>query len=198
VQRTCLELSVAVGHKLKHLKCDHLVLRAIDIAVLRFLRTHGHWPALERSVIRYSRFGEHSAIWFGVALVGVVAHRRQRHLYGRLVRALMAVEVINALLKLVIGRRRPRLAGLPPLATTRSQRSFPSAHSASSFAAARILSEALPGAPVYAAALAMALSRPYLGVHYPSDVLAGMALGTVIAESIAGASQDGGGSVHAA
>jgi membrane-associated phospholipid phosphatase len=113
------------------------------------------------------------------------------------VRALTAVEVINALLKLVIGRKRPRLDGLPPLATTRSQRSCPSAHSASSFAAARILSEALPSAPVYAAALTMALSRPYLGVHYPSDVLAGLALGTVIAERIPGGPQDRQGSVQA-
>jgi PAP2 superfamily len=160
------------------------VLKAIDIAVLRFLRTRGHWPPLEKTVIRYSRLGEHSAIWFGVALVGAVAHRRRRPIYLRLIRALMAVEVINALLKIAIGRKRPRLDGLPALATTRSQRSCPSAHSASSFAAARILSQVLPSAPVYSAALAMALSRPYLGVHYPSDVLAGMALGTVIAESV--------------
>jgi undecaprenyl-diphosphatase len=174
------------------------LLKAIDIAILRFLRTRGHWPPLERSVIRYSRLGEHSAIWFGIALVGTVADRRRRHLYGRLVGALTAVEVINALLKLAIGRKRPRLDGLPPLASTRSQRSCPSAHSASAFAAAHILSQALPSGPVYAAALGMALSRPYLGVHYPSDVLAGMALGTVIAERIRSAPQDRRGSVHAA
>jgi undecaprenyl-diphosphatase len=45
-----------------------------------------------------------------------------------------------------------------------------------------VLSEALPTAPVYALAAAMALSRPYLGVHYPSDVLAGAILGDAIAE----------------
>jgi membrane-associated phospholipid phosphatase len=173
------------------------VLRDIDIAVLRFLRTQCHWPALERTVIRYSKLGEHSAIWFGVALAGAVADRRQIHVYRRLVRVLATVEVGNALLKIVIGRKRPRLAGLPPLAKTKSQRSLPSAHSASSFAAARVLSEALPATPVYAAALAMALSRPYLGVHYPSDVLAGIALGTVIAERMQGAPQVRQGSVHA-
>jgi membrane-associated phospholipid phosphatase len=172
------------------------VLKAIDIAVLRFLRTRGHWPPLERLVIRYSKLGEHSAVWFAIALVGTVANRRQRHVYGRLVRALTAVEVINALLKLVIGRKRPRLQGLPPLATTRSQRSCPSAHSASSFAAARILSDALPCAPVYAAALVMAWSRQYLGVHYPSDVLAGITLGTVIAERVQGSPQVRQGSVQ--
>jgi undecaprenyl-diphosphatase len=160
------------------------VLKAMDIAALRYMRTHGHWRPLEHAVIRYSKLGEHSAIWFAVALIGVVANKRQRRIYLRLARVLIAVEVINALLKIVIGRKRPRLDGLPPLAATRSQRSCPSAHSASSFAAARVLSQALPGATVYTAALAMALSRPYLGVHYPSDVLAGIALGTAIAESV--------------
>ena len=47
---------------------------------------------------------------------------------------------------------------------------------------ARALSAAgLPAAPLYAVAVAMALSRPYLGVHYPSDILAGAALGDAVA-----------------
>ena len=48
-----------------------------------------------------------------------------------------------------------------------SPRSYPSAHATTSFAAAAALP--LPAAPLYALAAAMALSRVYLGVHYPSD-----------------------------
>jgi membrane-associated phospholipid phosphatase len=59
-----------------------------------------------------------------------------------------------------------------------SRLSYPSAHASAAFAAARAL-EGGPG--VYALALAMALSRPYLGVHYPSDTLAGAALGDALA-----------------
>jgi decaprenylphosphoryl-5-phosphoribose phosphatase len=159
-------------------------LRAVDLALLRLLRTRGHWPPFEPAVVAFSRLGEHSAIWLATSTVGAVFDRPRRPLYFRLARTVVAVEVTNAIAKLVIGRRRPRLDGLPALMSTRSQRSFPSAHAASSFAAARVLSDGFPAAPVYAIACAMALSRPYLGVHYPSDVLAGIALGGLVAEIV--------------
>jgi membrane-associated phospholipid phosphatase len=88
---------------------------------------------------------------------------------------------LNFLVKLAVGRRRPDLEGLPPLTATVSRLSFPSAHCTTSFAAARAFKGLVPGAPLYGAAVAFALSRPYLGVHYPSDVVGGAALGTAIA-----------------
>ena len=51
----------------------------------------------------------------------------------------------------------------------------------SSFAAARAYSGLLPAAPLYGLATALALSRMYLGVHFPSDALAGAALGLTLA-----------------
>ena len=63
-----------------------------------------------------------------------------------------------------------------------SNRSYPSAHATTSVAGARMLSPLLPAAPLYALAAVLALSRPYLGVHYPSDTLAGAALGAAVAE----------------
>jgi membrane-associated phospholipid phosphatase len=83
-----------------------------------------------------------------------------------------------------VRRRRPQLPGLPALASTPSQLSFPSAHAATSFAGACSYSRlGLPRVPLYALAIALSATRPYLGVHYPSDVLAGGMLGAVVAHS---------------
>lgn len=157
-------------------------LQTLDESLLRVLRTRGHQPALEDAVVRFSRLGEHSRLWISLALAGVARDRRQRDLYVRLLGTLVVTEIVNALVKIAIGRPRPALPGLSPLMSTQSWRSCPSAHASTSFAAARLLSRALPAEAVYLAAGAMALSRPYLGVHYPSDVLAGIALGTALAE----------------
>ncbi len=88
--------------------------------------------------------------------------------------------VISTSIKLAIGRQRPLVEDLPHLMATPTGLSFPSSHSSSSFAAARAYGTLLPPAPLYAAASAMAFSRLYLGVHDPSDIAAGVALGSVL------------------
>src|ERR671916_757527 len=87
----------------------------------------------------------------------------------------------NFLCKRLIARARPLIEDLPPLVPTISGLSTPSAHASTSFAAASSLGEALPRLPLWAAALVMTLSRPYMGVHYPSDSLAGAVLGALVA-----------------
>lgn len=132
---------------------------------------------------RYSRLGEHAGCWLVLGTGGALVDRRpgSRRQWWRGTKLVAASYGLNYLVKLAIGRRRPELEGLPPLAPTVSRLSCPSAHCTTSFAAARAFAGLAPIWALYGAALAFALSRPYLGVHYPSDVLAGAALGTAIA-----------------
>jgi undecaprenyl-diphosphatase len=162
-------------------------MRKADLAVLRWLRTHGHAPALERTVSAYSRLGEHAACWFALGAGGLALERdpSRRRRWGRGITIVAAAYVINYAVKLAVRRPRPELPGLPPLSPVVSSLSFPSAHCTTSFAAARAYGGLLPPAALYAAAGAFALSRPYLGVHYPSDVVAGAALGTLIGAGFA-------------
>ncbi|MBX5468552.1 MAG: phosphatase PAP2 family protein [Thermoleophilaceae bacterium] len=159
------------------------MLRAVDIALLRLLRTHGHTPVLEAPLKAYARAGEHGGLWLVLCALGAAADPARRGTWLRALRAVALAYVANQAIKLAVRRPRPQLPGLPPLTSTITRLSYPSAHSATAFACARSLAgRTLPAAPLYAAAAAMALSRPYLGVHYPSDVLAGAALGAAVAE----------------
>jgi decaprenylphosphoryl-5-phosphoribose phosphatase len=157
----------------------------LDYQALLLARTRAHTRFAERLIGIYSRTGEHAACWVALGLAGAAgartADRRRAWLRGAAI--VGGSYGCNYAVKLLVRRRRPELDGLPPLTPTVSRLSFPSAHATTSFAAARAYSGLAPAAGLYAAAVAFALSRPYLGVHYPSDVLAGAALGTAIGQT---------------
>jgi membrane-associated phospholipid phosphatase len=157
--------------------------RGLDDQLLLFARTRGHSACADRIVGGYSRLGEHAACWLALGTAGALLDgdpaRRER--WRRGVGIIAASYVANYAVKITVRRRRPELPGLAPLTPTVSRLSFPSAHATSSFAAARAYAGLAPDWALYSAAVAFALSRPYLGVHYPSDVAAGAVLGTTIA-----------------
>ena len=148
------------------------------------MRERGHGdPGVVRAISNFSRSGEHAACWFvlgalGIATSGSGSHRRRAFTRGVLATAV--AYGLNTAVKFSVRRPRPQLDDLPALTPVVTGLSFPSAHATTSFAAAAAYSRALPFASplFYGAATMFALSRPYLGVHYPSDVLAGAALGT--------------------
>jgi undecaprenyl-diphosphatase len=148
------------------------------------MRTRGHDPRLERAAALYSRLGEHAACWLALGVAGALraGEPARRRAWLRGARVVAGAYGVNYAVKLAVHRPRPELPGLPALTPVVSALSFPSAHATTSFAAARAYRKLAPPSLLYGAATLFGLTRPYLGVHYPSDVLAGAVLGTGIAQ----------------
>jgi membrane-associated phospholipid phosphatase len=165
---------------------------SLDERLLWLARTRGHSPRAERVVARFSRLGEHAGIWLAIGVVGASLDGERRGEWRRATATVAGVYALNTAIKQVVGRRRPQLPGLPALTSTPTALSFPSAHASTSFAGARLYTRlGLPAVPLYALATGLAFSRLYLGVHYPSDVLAGAALGALAGAGRAGSPSDG-------
>ena len=142
-------------------------------------------PSAEEPLKAFSKTGEHAAVWLALGLAGAALDEDRRDQWLRATSVVGFSYAANIALKYVVRRKRPHVEGFPALTKTVTTLSFPSAHSTTAFAAARVFSSLLPPwatGPLYTVATAMAVSRVALGVHYPTDVIAGAALGSAIGE----------------
>jgi membrane-associated phospholipid phosphatase len=157
------------------------VLRELDNRLLYAMRTRFHGRAAETVAKWLGRIGEYGAVWLVIGLVLAFADPDNGEDW--VVAGILGPAAIglNFAVKLLVRRQRPVLEGLPPLGGAPSSLSFPSAHATSSFACATAMTRIAPEAAVlFALAAAISVCRPYLGMHYPSDVLGGVILGTVL------------------
>ena len=157
-------------------------LKNADLGLLRMMRTRGHHPAAEKAAQVIARSGDNGYLWIAIGTTGFLIDPRRRKQW--LTTGLIGPIGIgvNFGIKLIFKRPRPKLEGLPPLGGAPSSLSFPSAHATASFASATAMSRIAPELryALFGIAAVMAVTRPYLGMHYPSDVIAGAMLGTLV------------------
>ncbi|WP_328751643.1 phosphatase PAP2 family protein [Streptomyces sp. NBC_00285] len=167
-------------------------LPALDHRLFAFA-ARSDWPAAERVLPRLSRSANHGVLWFATAaaLAASRTPRARRAAARGLASLTLASATINTLGKRSVRRTRPVLDPVPRVRQLKRQpitTSFPSGHAASAaaFATGVALESPAWGAVVAPVAWSVALSRVYTGVHFPSDVLAGAALGAGAAFAVRG------------
>ncbi|GGK55503.1 hypothetical protein GCM10011591_29360 [Nocardia camponoti] len=146
--------------------------------------TIGNNPAVVSAARGMSHFGEHALGWIGIAAAGWLVDKPRRRQWAGVAVGAVGAHAASIVIKRIVRRPRPNDPLVQVNVSTPSKLSFPSSHATSTTAAAVLLGR-LTGLPLPAVIVPpMLLSRVVLGVHYPSDVLAGSALGAASAAAV--------------
>ena len=135
----------------------------------------------------FSFLGDGGMVWIVLTLILLLMKRTRRTGIACALSMVLTLIAVNLILKPLVARTRPYelIEGLSLLVHAHADHSFPSGHSANSFACAWVLFRCLPKkwrVPPLILACLIALSRLFVGVHYPTDVLAGAGIGVLMAE----------------
>jgi len=164
------------------------VIQNFDANALLYIQDFIRVPFLNAIMVFFSTIGNSGLLWIALGIVLLIPRHTRRGGF-ELLMCLLAAYIINDLvIKELVARARPydNIESLKILVNPLSSYSFPSGHANSSFASAMALALAFgkKGAWAYIPAAMIAASRCYVGVHYPSDVFAGMLVGTLVSFAI--------------
>ncbi|TCN52211.1 PAP2 superfamily protein [Rhodococcus sp. SMB37] len=157
-----------------------------EVRVLQTVQgTVGTLPGATSVARGMSHFGEHALGWITIGAVGVLVDPKRRTQWAGVAVGAVGAHAASIVIKRVVRRKRPAHPSVQVNVSTPSRLSFPSSHATSTTAAA-VLMARTTGLPFPAMLVPpMLLSRLVLGVHYPTDVLAGAALGAASAAVVA-------------
>lgn len=134
-------------------------------------------PGSRQAAVTLSHVGEHALGWMAIAAAGMAVDPARRGRWAMVGVGSFGAHATSVVVKRVVRRRRPDHPSVAVGVGTPSKLSFPSSHATSTTAFA-LLAGSVSGVPVAPALVPLMLaSRLVLGVHYPSDVVAGAAVG---------------------
>ena len=156
-------------------------LQTLEFSVLDWIQTTLRCPVLDSFFPAFTSLCNHGELWIALSVLLLLMKRHRKAGCCLAVAQITNLVVTNLTLKPLIGRIRPFAVNTAAelLIAMPGDASFPSGHTACSFAAAAALKAA--GHPLWKpaalVAVLMGLSRLYLYVHWPSDILGGIFLG---------------------
>ena len=156
----------------------------IDGAILMFLQEVVRNAILDPIMKVITTLGNAGILWIILTICLLIPRKTRKIGWMSACALLFSLLINNILLKNLVARVRPynAIEGLIPIVKKPSEFSFPSGHAGSSFASACVLYRKLPkkfGIPILVLAILISFSRLYVGVHYPTDVLAGAISGII-------------------
>ena len=151
-----------------------------EVAVLSKAQAFLKKPGSVKVARGMSHFGEHAIGWFAIGVAGAAIDKKRRKDWLVAAAGVVGAHAASIAVKRVVRRPRPDHPSVEVLVGTPSKLSFPSSHATSTTAAAVVYSGLTGRNLVPALVPPMLASRLVLGVHYPTDVLAGAALGGLV------------------
>ena len=162
-------------------------LLRLDGNILLWIQEYVRCAPLSAVMEPFTMLGNAGLLWIILSLAMLCVRKTRKAGALALLAMALGLVVTNLTIKPLVDRSRPWLMveGLAHLVEENDPHSFPSGHTCAAFAAGIVWMRTLPWrwgriAAVVLAVL-MGLSRLYVGVHYPSDVLAGAVVGTACA-----------------
>lgn len=161
------------------------LIQALDTAILLFIQEFIRFSWLDLPMIAVSTLGNAGLIWIVLGIVLVLYPKTRKYGTLALLSLLVCFIFNNLLLKNLIARPRPytQIAELVMLMDCPNDFSFPSGHTCAAFATAGSLLWSMDRQwnkiriPSLVIAVWMGFSRLYVGVHYPTDVIAAALIG---------------------